>query len=48
MKGSTGFGELGVSFRLSSESPLSLELGAQGYTGNLAGLAWNAMPKLEF
>lgn len=48
LKGGTGIGELGVSFRPMAGSGFSLDLGAQGYTGVREGVTGNFLVKYEF
>jgi outer membrane autotransporter protein len=48
MKGATGAGEVGIKFTPSADSPFSMEVGAQGYTGKREGVTGNLMLKLEF
>ncbi|MDL2267457.1 autotransporter outer membrane beta-barrel domain-containing protein [Desulfovibrio sp. OttesenSCG-928-G15] len=48
IKGGTGIGELGFSFKPSAKSGLSLGLGMQGYTGKREGVGGSFQVKFEF
>ena len=48
LKGGTGMGELGLSFKPVADSGLSLDLGAQGYTGVREGVSGSFQAKWEF
>lgn len=48
MKGGTGIGELGFTLKPSSDSPVSFDLGVQGYTGLREGVTGSLMIKFEF
>jgi outer membrane autotransporter protein len=48
VKGSTGIGELGLTFKPSNNTPFSLDLGVQGYTGKREGVAGSLQFKWEF
>jgi outer membrane autotransporter protein len=48
IKGATGMGEIGLAFKPSAESGLSLDLGAQGYTGKREGVGVSFQVKWEF
>ena len=48
LKGSTGMGEIGLSFRPVKDSGLSLDLGLQGYTGVREGVSGSFQVKWEF
>lgn len=48
LKGDTGMGELGVSFRPVADSGLSLDLAVQGYTGVREGVTGSFQIKFEF
>jgi outer membrane autotransporter protein len=48
LKGNTGIGELGVSFRSSAESAFSFDLGVQGYVGDRKGVTGNLNLKYRF
>lgn len=48
VKGGTGIGELGFSFKPSAKSGLSLGLGMQGYTGKREGVGGSFQVKFEF
>ena len=48
VKGGTGIGELGFSFKPSATSGLSLDLGVQGYTGKREGVGGSFQIKFEF
>ena len=48
VKGGTGMGELGFSFKPSATSGLSLDLGMQGYTGKREGVGGSFQIKFEF
>lgn len=47
-KGSSGLGELGLTWKPSAESGLSVDLGAQGYAGVRQGVSGNLQMKYEF
>ena len=48
LEGSTGIGELGLSFRPVTGSGLSLDFGVQGYVGQREGVSGNFQVKWEF
>ena len=48
LKGGTGIGELGFSFKPSADSGFSLDLGVQGYTGVREGVTGSFQAKFEF
>ena len=48
LKGSTGMGELGLSFKPVTDSGFSLDLGVQGYTGVREGVSGSFQMKWEF
>ena len=48
IKGATGMGELGLAFKPSANSGLSLDLGVQGYTGKREGVSGSLQLKFEF
>lgn len=48
LKGATGSGELGFSFKPAATSALSFDLGAQGYTGKREGVSGSVQFKFEF
>ncbi|MDR0827097.1 MAG: hypothetical protein LBN33_04340 [Desulfovibrio sp.] len=48
IKGGTGIGELGFSFKPSQKLPLSFDLGVQGYTGKREGVTGSLEAKLAF
>jgi autotransporter-associated beta strand protein len=48
LRGDTGIGELGLSFRPSLSLPLTLELGVQGYVGKRKGASGSLNLKFEF
>ena len=48
LKGGTGIGELGISFKASADSTFSMDLGGQGYTGVRDGVTSSAQFKLAF
>ncbi|MCL2075578.1 MAG: hypothetical protein FWH15_10115, partial [Betaproteobacteria bacterium] len=48
LKGGTGVGELGLSFAPSRSTPLSIDLGVQGYTGRRQGVTGSLQLKFEF
>jgi outer membrane autotransporter protein len=48
VKGAAGLGELGLAFKPSADSGLSLDLGVQGYTGEREGVTGSFQVKLEF
>lgn len=48
IKGDTGMGELGISFKPMKDSGLSLDLGVQGYTGKREGVTGSFQFKFEF
>lgn len=48
LKGDTGIAELGLSFKPSASSGLSLDLGVQGYTGKREGVGGSLQVKFEF
>ena len=48
LKGSTGVGELGLSWQPSAESAVSIDAGIQGYTGMREGVSGSLQFKYEF
>jgi outer membrane autotransporter protein len=48
LRGGTGVGELGLTFKPSTTMPVSLDLGLQGYAGKREGLAGSLQAKFEF
>ncbi|MFT4302776.1 MAG: hypothetical protein QM579_13610 [Desulfovibrio sp.] len=48
LRGDTGIGELGFSFRPSQAVPLTLDLGVQGYVGKREGVTGSLQVKFEF
>ena len=48
LKGGTGVGELGVTFKPSSDSGFALDLGVQGYVGVREGVTGTLQLKWEF
>jgi hypothetical protein len=48
LKGNTGIGEAGLSFTPSKDSPLSLDLGVQGYTGKREGVTGSLQVRFNF
>jgi outer membrane autotransporter protein len=48
IKGDTGMGEIGLSFKPVVDSGLSLDLGVQGYTGKREGVSGSLHVKFEF
>ena len=48
LKGSTGVGELGLTWQPALESVFSVDLGVQGYTGMREGVSGNVQLKFEF
>jgi outer membrane autotransporter protein len=48
IEGATGMGELGLAFKPSADSGLSLDLGIQGYTGKRKGVSGSFQVKFEF
>lgn len=48
LKGDTGMGELGISFKPVADSGLSLDLAVQGYTGKREGVTGSFQLKFEF
>lgn len=48
LKGDTGMGELGLSFKPMADSGLSFDLGVQGYTGVREGVTGSFQVKFEF
>ena len=48
IKGATGMGELGLAFKPSASSGLSLDLGVQGYTGKREGVSGSFQVKWAF
>ena len=48
LKGDTGVGELGLTFRPVKDSGFSFDLGVQGYTGVREGVTGSLQLKLEF
>jgi outer membrane autotransporter protein len=48
IKGDTGIGEIGLSFKPAPDSLISLDLGVQGYTGQREGVTGSLQFKLEF
>ena len=48
LKGSTGVGELGLTWQPALESAFSVDLGVQGYTGMREGVSGNVQLKFEF
>jgi hypothetical protein len=48
MKGSTGIGQAGLSIRPSADSPVSVEIGLQGYAGKRQGATGFVNMRLEF
>jgi outer membrane autotransporter protein len=48
LRGNTGVGELGLTFKPSAGSPWSFDLSVQGYVGKREGVTGNLMVKFEF
>jgi hypothetical protein len=48
LKGNTGIGEIGLSYKPSATLPLTFELGAQGYVGKREGVTGSLQAKWEF
>ena len=48
LRGNTGIGELGLSLTPSTDLPLTVDLGVQGYTGKHEGVTGSLMVKWEF
>jgi hypothetical protein len=48
LSGATGMGEIGVTLVGGESTPLSLDLGIQGYTGTRQGVTGSLQVKLEF
>jgi outer membrane autotransporter protein len=48
LKGNTGVGELGLTLKPSEDSPLSFDVGAQGYAGKREGATGSVMLRWEF
>lgn len=48
LKGGTGVGELGLSFKPAVKSPLSLDVGLEGYSGVREGVSGSFRMKFEF
>ena len=49
MRGSTGIGEIGLTFKPSQSTiPLSLDLGVQGYVGKREGVTGSLQLRFEF
>jgi outer membrane autotransporter protein len=48
LKGSTAMGEFGLSIKPSKDSPLTIDLAAQGYTGKREGIIGSLQIKFEF
>ena len=48
LKGDTGIGELGLSWTPSADTPLTIDLSVQGYTGIRQGYTGSLMAKWEF
>ena len=48
LRGDTGIGELGLSFKPSATIPLFFDLGIQGYVGKREGVTGSLQAKLEF
>ena len=48
LKGSSGVGELGLTFTPSASLPLSIDLGVQGHVGQRQGVSGNVLVKWEF
>jgi hypothetical protein len=48
LRGNTGIGEIGLTIQPSKNSPLSFDLGVQGYTGKREGVTGSLQVKLEF
>ena len=48
LRGNTGIGELGLSLTPSTDLPLTVDLGVQGYTGKREGVTGSLMVKWEF
>lgn len=48
LKGDTGIGEIGLSLTPSSDLPLTVDLGVQGYTGQREGVTGSLLIKWEF
>lgn len=48
LKGSSGVGELGLTFTPSASLPLSIDLGVQGHVGQRQGVSGNLQVKWEF
>jgi hypothetical protein len=48
LKGNTGIGELGLSYKPSATLPLTFDLGAQGYAGKREGVTGSLQVKYEF
>ena len=48
LRGDTGIGELGLTFKPSQSLPLSFDFGVQGYVGKREGVTGNLQARLEF
>ena len=48
LKGDTGMGEIGLSFKPSADSKLSLNFGVSGYVGVREGVSGNFQARYEF
>ena len=48
LRGHTGIGELGLSFKPLETTPLNVDLGLKGYAGKREGLAGSLRVKMEF
>ena len=48
LKGSTGVGELGLTWKPSAAGPLAVDFGVQGHVGMREGVSGNLMLKFEF
>ncbi len=48
LKGGTGIGEIGLTFKPSAAMPLSFDLGVQGYAGKREGVTGSLQIKFEF
>ena len=48
LKGSTGVGELGLTWKPKADSPLSVDFGVTGYVGMREGVSGNVQLKFEF
>ena len=48
LKGGTGIGEIGLTFKPSATTPLSFDLGLQGYVGKREGVTGSLQIKFEF